>query len=205
MKNVCAPIAEKVRKSIIKIFKQEFDFNIISETNLKIVNFLDVTLTFQPENINLITNRTMIPYILMLTPTTHQTSPNSISRRINKLSSDEHVFNSTKDLYNNALKNSGYKQNVKFQNNVFVEVQKRKNNRGRKIVWFNAPYICSVATNIGKNFFLLLEKHSPKTHIFYKIFNRKNVRVSYSLTPNISSIIKSHNNKVLSNDKLNSS
>ena len=38
-----------------------------------------------------------------------------------KLSSDEHLFKSAKDLYNKALKNSGYKQNIKFQHNVFVK------------------------------------------------------------------------------------
>ena len=63
----------------------------------------------------------------MLTPNTHQTItknlPHSISKRINKLSSDEHVFNKTKDPYNNALKNSGYKKNIKFQHSVFVEAQ----------------------------------------------------------------------------------
>ena len=31
--------AEKIRKDAIKIFKQEFDLNITSETNLKIVSF----------------------------------------------------------------------------------------------------------------------------------------------------------------------
>ena len=60
--------------------------------------------------------------------------PDSISKRINKLSSDKHVFNSTKDLYNNALKISGYKQNIKFQHNVSVEAQKRESIRGREII-----------------------------------------------------------------------
>ena len=122
--------------------------------------------------------------------------PNSISKRIKKLSSDEHVFNSTKDLYNNALENSGYKQNIKFQHNVFVKVQKRKSKRGRQIKWFFPPYSCSIATDIGKKFFLLLGKHFPKRHKFYKFFSRNNVKVSYSSMPNISSIIKSHNKKV---------
>ena len=131
--------------------------------------------------------------------------PDSISKRINKLSSDEHVFNSTKDFYNNALKNSGYKQNIKFQHNVSVEAQKRKSNRGRKIIWSNPPYSCNVATDISKKFFLLLDKHFPKTHEFYKIFNRNNVKVSYSSMPKISSIIKSQNKKVLSNDESKSS
>ena len=101
--------------------------------------------------------------------------------------------------------NSGYKQNIRFQHNVFAEAQKRKSNRGRKIIWFNPPYSCSVATDMGKKFFLLLDKHFPKTHKFYKIFNRNNVKVSYSSMPKISSIIKSHNKKVLSNDESKSS
>ena len=42
--NISGPQAEKIRKNVIRIFKQEFDLNITSETNLKIVNFLDVTL-----------------------------------------------------------------------------------------------------------------------------------------------------------------
>ena len=42
-------------------------------------------------------------------------------------------------------------------------------------------------------------------HKFYKIFNRNSVKVSYSSMPNISSIIKSHNKKLLSNDELKSS
>ena len=109
------------------------------------------------------------------------------------LSSDEHVFNSIKDLYKNAL------ENIKFRHNVFVKAQKRKSNRGRKIIWFNPPYSYSVATDIGKKFFLLQDKHFPKTHKFYKIFYRNNVKVSYSSMPNISSILKSHNKKVLSN------
>ena len=42
--NISGPQAEKIREDVIKIFKQKFDLNITSETNLKIANFLDVTL-----------------------------------------------------------------------------------------------------------------------------------------------------------------
>ena len=194
---------------LFKIFNEEFDLNITSETNLKIANFLDVTFNLstgkyqpcnKPDNQPLYNdvNSNHPPNIT-------KNLPESISKRINKLSPDEHVFNSTKDLYNNALKNRGYKQDIKFQHNVSVEAQKGKNNRGRKIIWFNPPYSCSVATDIGKKFFLLLDKHFPKTHKFYKIFKRNNARVSYSSKPNISSIIKSHNKKVLSKDESKSS
>ena len=49
VENVSGPQAEKIRKDVIKIFKQEFDLNITSETNLKIVNFLDITLNLSTE------------------------------------------------------------------------------------------------------------------------------------------------------------
>ena len=35
---------------------------------------------------------------------------NSISKRVNKILPDEHVSNSTKSPYNNALKNGGFKE-----------------------------------------------------------------------------------------------
>ena len=55
--NVSGPQAESIRKDLIKIFKQEFDFIITSETNFKIVNFLDVALNlstgkYQPNSLN---------------------------------------------------------------------------------------------------------------------------------------------------------
>ena len=58
-----------------------------------------------------------------------------------------------------------------------------------------------MATDIGKKFFLLIDRHFHKTHKFYNIFNRNNVKTGYSSIPNISSIRKSHNKKIFSNDK----
>ena len=53
--NVSGTQAEKIRKAVIKIFKQKFDFNITSKTNFKIASFLDRTLNlstgkYQPYN-----------------------------------------------------------------------------------------------------------------------------------------------------------
>ena len=42
--NINGSQAERIRKEFISIFKTEFKLNITSEANLKIVNFLDVTL-----------------------------------------------------------------------------------------------------------------------------------------------------------------
>ena len=53
--NVSGTQAEKIRKDVIKIFKQKFDFNITSQTNFKVSSFLDRTLNlstgkYQPYN-----------------------------------------------------------------------------------------------------------------------------------------------------------
>ena len=55
--NIKASQVERIRKELISIFKTEFKLNITSETNLKIVNVLDVTLnlnTGTPEQSSLI-------------------------------------------------------------------------------------------------------------------------------------------------------
>ena len=70
-------------------------------------------------------------------------------------------------------------------------------NRKRKIIWFNPPYDKNLTTNIGKLFFHLIQTHFPKKHKFHKIFNKNNIKLSYSCMPNINTIINSHNNKII--------
>ena len=72
-----------------------------------------------------------------------------------------------------------------------------KNKRKRKIIWFNPPYSMNVKTNIGKIFLQLLEKHFPRHNDLHKIFNKNSVTVTYSCMGSVSSIIASHNHKVL--------
>ena len=40
-------------------------------------------------------------------------------------------------------------------------------------------------------------KHFPKTHQLHKLFNRTNVKVSYSSLPNFKSVINGHNENIL--------
>ena len=51
--------------------------------------------------------------------------------------------------------------------------------------------------HVEKEFYQLLDKHFPKHHRYQKIFNRHNVRLSYSCTQNMETIISSHNKKLL--------
>ena len=52
-------------------------------------------------------------------------------------------------------------------------------------------------TNIGKIFLRLLEKHFPKHHKYYKLFEKNNVKISYSCIQNIASVIQNHSTNLL--------
>ena len=104
-------------------------------------------------------------------PNIIQNLPESISRRANKLSSGKTVFNNSKELFNNSLSNSGFGHKIKFQSLTENQDRNRKRNRGRKIVRFNLPYSCNVATTIDENFLLLTDKHFHKAHQLRKVFN----------------------------------
>ena len=113
------PQAHRIRKGFIKLFKEDFDLSITCETNLKAVNFLDVTLNlttgkYQPYNkpdnnplyINILSNHP---------PNIIKNLPGNISKRINNLSQDKATFNKSKDLYNNALAESAFEHKIAFQ------------------------------------------------------------------------------------------
>ena len=80
--------------------------------------------------------------------------------------------------------------------------QKRgRNTRTRKITWFNPPFSMNVATNIGNNFFFLLNERFPKNNKLHEIFNRNTIKLSYSCTTNMEQKIDNHSKKKMSNEK----
>ena len=188
---------DQLRKKIIKIFK-EIGFKIGIETNLKIVDFLDITFNLingsykpykKPNDVLLYINKNSNhpPQII-------KELPKIINDRLSRNSSNSDIFNSSKEEYKTALKNSGYK-NIDFK---YIAENKNDNrrNRRRNIIWFKPPFSQTVSTNVGKRFLNLLDKHFPPNNQLHKIFNRNTVKVSYSCTPNVGSIIKSHNKKL---------
>ena len=64
------------------------------------------------------------------------------------------------------------------------------------MIWFNPPFNKSVETNVAKSFLKVIKKHFTKKNDLYKVFNQNNVKISYSCTENVGSLIKSHNKKV---------
>ena len=119
--------------------------------------------------------------------------PESISKRISNISSNKEIFETSASYYNNALSSSGYKEKLVYK----AEPENNINRRQRNIIWFNPPYSINVKSNIAKRFLTLVDKHFPKNHKLNKVFNRNNVKVSYSCLPNIASIITAHNKSIL--------
>ena len=100
---------------------------------------------------------------------------------------DKDCFDKAAPDYNNALKNSGFNENTKF---TPQPPQGRK--RRRNILWFSPPFSSNVKINPCKIFLQLLDKHFPKHHKYYKLFNGNNIKKSYSCMQNKASFIQNH-------------
>ena len=154
MVNLYIPQADRIRKDFIKIFKEDFNLNITCETNLKAVNFLDVTLNlttgkYQPYN-KPDDNPVYISILSNHPPNIIKNLPENISKRINTLSANETTFNKSKDLYNNALAEGGFKYKITFQKQQNTPtITNNTKKRKRKVIWFNPPFNLNVSTNIG--------------------------------------------------------
>ena len=114
-KDLSGPQADRNRKKFIKIFKEDFGLSITIDTNLKVVNFLDITLDLNtgthkpyckpndtPMYINVSSNhpKSIIKAI-----------PGMIEERLSKLSSNKSIFDQAKPIYESALKESGFQTN----------------------------------------------------------------------------------------------
>ena len=191
--NSCSgPVLDRTRNNIIALFKKE-GLNITIETNLTETDFLDVTF-------NLVTEK-YLPYgkrisnLLYINaksnhpPTIIKDLPKTINKRLSDLSCNEDEFKKAKPLYENALKESGYKAEMKYETSGNIN----NRNRRRKIILFNPPFSQSMMTNIGKIFLKLIRKHFPKHHELHKIFNSNTLKLSFSGMKNISNIINISN------------
>ena len=68
--------------------------------------------------------------------------PESIFRCINKLSSDKSVFDISKDLHNNALYNSGFKDKIKFDPDFNKNISRAKTGKENQMVQSSIQQPC---------------------------------------------------------------
>ena len=109
LKNLNGQGTDKVRKNIIRVFK-DIGFSLEIETNLKEVDFLEVSLnlrngTYQPYKKP--NHRLLYIHSLLNHPqNVIKQILNSIQNTLLKNSSNEEIFNTAKCVYEEALKNS---------------------------------------------------------------------------------------------------
>ena len=194
------PQTERIRKKIYSVFKDN-GLSITLKAGLKRVIFLDITLDLnsglympyrkpndKPVYIDMKSNHP---------PAVKKEIVKSVSKRLSSLSSNENVFNKCAPLYETALQESGYTEKLQFYQEIPNENIGERKQRKRKIIWFNPPFSLSVKSNVGRIFLKLISRHFPKENGMSKIFNRNTLKISYSCTKNISSIISSHNRHIL--------
>ena len=206
-KNISGPQSEKLKKEFQNVFNDNH-LKIEIKCNLKIVDYLDITLnlndgTYKPyrkpndETLYIHTKSNHPPNIIKQVPI-------SIENRIRNLSSNKQIFDEAANHYQEALKKSGYNYKLSYetpteQNNENNERRSRK----RNIIWFNPTFSKNVSTNVAKYFLGLIDKHFPANHKFRKLFNRNNLKVSYSCMSNMKSIVNSHNRAITTEETLN--
>ena len=108
---------EKIKKRLQKLFKNN-GLDVVIDSNLKIVNYLDVTFnlndsTYRPYE----TLDNIIQYIYDESnhpPNIIKQIPKIIEKRFSQLSSNEEIFNESAFFYEDKLHQSGYKEKLKY-------------------------------------------------------------------------------------------
>ena len=125
--------------------------------------------------------------------------PRSINDRLSKLSSNEEIFDAAVPPYQKAISDAGYSYQMKYQPPAASQPPKKNRTRTRRIVWFNPPFSLNVESNIGKEFFQIIDNF-PKNNILAPIINRSKVKMSYRTMKNMNQVVSSHNKKTLADD-----
>ena len=126
----------ELKKHIQSIFKSK-GLDIVIQSNIKIVNYLDITL-----NLNDSTYRPYhkpgneITYIHKESnhlPNVIKQIPLTIEFKLTTLSSNEEICNESVHIYEDALKKSGYNHKLTYTKNT----NNTRKNRNRNVIWFH--------------------------------------------------------------------
>ena len=189
-----------IKKKICEIFRKN-NLKITIEANLKVTDFLDVTLEldtgiYRP----FIKQNNTLLYVNINSnhpPNIQKNIPENINKRLNSLSINENVFKEAIPPYQKALKDAGYNYQLKYQPPTPATVIPRRPNRPRNITWYNPPFCRSLKTNLGKEFFRILDSCFPKENSLSKIFNHNTVKLSFSCMLYVGKFISSHNKRLI--------
>ena len=200
VENRPGPALDRCRKDIIHTFKM-LGLRVTIEVNLKEVNYLDLAMslnsgTYRPY----MKPNSVLMYVNAASnhpPQVLKNVPAGINKRLASISCSKEVFDDAKGAYQDALKASGYDHKLEFVSQTSNSTHGNRKQRHRNVLWYNPPYSKAVKTSIGGTFLRLIRKHFPHGSRLHQIFNKNNVKVSYSCTSNMAARIRRHNNTIL--------
>ena len=187
---------DNIRKRLHRLFV-EFEFKLEIQRDLKIADYLDVTLNLYNRTVSSFRKKNQdLRYVDRGSNHPNQVFkhiPQGREHRLSTNSSNKDILERNGQVYEKALKNGGYGVKLVYKDNREGNDTKKRRNRPRKTLWFNPPYNMEVVNNLGKEFFKLLKRNFPDTNPLHKIFNKNSIKLSYSYMPNINSIINKSN------------
>ena len=141
---------ERTKKSLEKTFK---DFETAAEFNLKIVNYLNITLNLNDGSLDLATNQKVLfstltkglTTLLILLSTRQHLLKNGFLNN----SFDEKIFQESGIYYEDKLNKAEYIDKVAYHAPSSSNQENKKKTRQRNVIWFNLPCSKSVTTRIG--------------------------------------------------------
>ena len=190
---------EDVKKEIGRIFHLN-NLSITIEANKNDVNFLDINMDLDTWDFKPFRKPNNNPQYIHVDsnhpPSITKNIPLAVNKRLNEISSNKAIFDAASKPYQEALKEGGYKHILAFEPNI-VTGEKKKKCRNRKVSWFNPPFCKNVASNVARDFLLLVDSCFPVGHVLRSICNRNTIKVSYRTMPNMTQLISRHNSNVL--------
>ena len=188
---------EKLKQKLVKLFKEK-GLKILTVVNVSVAEYLDVKLNLKGREYRAFKKPNDRPlYVNSQSnhpPTVIKSLPSNINNRLNQISCNEKVFNEEKQVYQDALTNSGYSHELKYSETGGKKVERF---RQRHITYYNPPWSSNVKTPVGHIFLGAVNKFFPKGHDLHKYFNRNTLKVSYCTSKNLKGFIDAHNRKIL--------
>ena len=197
---------EQTRQKLQTLMKS-FGLKITFENSTQRVNFLDITLDLSKETFGPYRKPNDTPLYVNAEsnhpPKTIQQIPKSINARLSRISSSEEEFKKATPIYQQALADSGHTHRLTMDTNHTATHRRRSptHHKKRKIIYYTPPFNKALKTKLGRIFLGLVRKHFPPHHKLYPILNKNTLKISYSCTANIKTIIQAHNRKVIKNHK----
>jgi hypothetical protein len=163
---------ELKKKEICRIFKEK-KLSVTIQANLKVANFLNVTLDLNSELYKpFMKSINAISYINKDSnhpPSIVRNIPAVVNMRLCSILSNEAVFNAAAPPYQEALAARGFAHTLRLEPPTNPSNSKR--NRFRKGVYFNPPNSSNVDTTIGAKFLHLMDSLGwlipPLLSLFY--------------------------------------